>query len=374
MSTKQILVIAFISLFLIFFLLLPEQQTEQVFVEPIRPVRVAEVLLAPKEIKLRFSGTTQAVETFNVSFRVPGNVIEFAAQVGTPLKQGELIARLDKSDYITKLEQQQSALSREKVNADNAKSRFKRVEKLFKKGIVSAVDFENTQAEYLINKEKVSLATHNVELAQEQLNYTELRTTNEGCLLTEALVNEQENVTPSIIVAILSCGNLMEVQATVSESAVKQLSIGQNVSIAFNDIVKGKEVAAYISEIGVNSAVSGAYLVTAVIAETNNILRSGMAAELIITREFNVSDEQVWVPMIAIGEENNEKFVFVYNASDSQTGLIKKVIVKTDRHVKGMIEVTQGLVNGQQVVTAGLSQISDGLKVKLLSLRKGKAK
>ena len=371
MLSKSTLIITLISLFLLAFWFMPAEQIEQAIVEPIRPVRTAEVLLAPKAVKLRFAGTTQAVDTFNISFRVPGNIIEFSAQVGTPLKQGELIARLDSSDYITKLEQQKSALSREQVNANNAESRFKRVEILFKKNIVSAVDFENTQAEYLMSKEKVSLAKREVELAQEQLNYTELHTTNDNCIVTESLVNEQENVTPSNIVATLSCGELIEIKATVSESAVGRVSVGQEVAVAFNNHAKGKTFSAKISEIGLSSSVSGAYLVTAILTEPNKLFRSGMAAELVITQKFNVSDKQVWVPMISVGEENNEKFVFVYIPNDKQTGLIKKVIVETNRHIKGMIEITKGLKSGQQVVTAGLTQISDGLKVKLLSQGKG---
>lgn len=367
MQSKLFSNISFFIFALVGFMLVGCEQAEKTVAEPIRPVRTAKVLLAPKASKLRFAGITQAVDTFAISFRVPGNIIEFAAQVGTPLQQGELIARLDNNDYVTKLGQKKSSLSREQVNASNAKSRFIRVEKLFKKDIVSAVDFENTQAEYLMSKEKVSLAKSEVALAQEQLNYSELRVTNDECTVTESLASEKENVTAGEVVAILSCGHLVEVLATVSESAVGRLTVGQEVAITFNNSFKDKVFSAKIREIGVNSAVSSAYSVTAVINEPSNLLRSGMAAELIITRQFNVSDEQVWVPMVAVGEENNNKFVFVYQPSDQQTGLIKKVVIKTNRHVKGMIEVTQGLTSNQQVVTAGLSQISDGLKVKLLS-------
>lgn len=371
MSAKHTLVILLCSVTTIGYFLIPEAKQEVDQVEPIRPVRTAEVLIAPKALRLRFSGTSQAVDTYDIAFRVAGNIIEFPAQVGTPLKQGELIARLDNSDYLTRLEQEKSVLSREKVNANNAKSRFVRVEKLFKKGIVSAVDFENTQAEYLMSKEKVSLATREVELAQDQLNYTELRATNDGCVITESLVNEQENVTSRNVIAVLSCGNLIEVQATVSESAVGRISVGEEVSVSFNNYLKGKQFSAKISEIGLNSAVSGAYLVTAIVDDFSKTLRSGMAAELIIKRTFAVTDKEVWVPMIAIGEENNEKFVFVYTPENEQTGKISRVVVKTNRHIKGMFEVTEGLRSGQQVVTAGLSQMTDGLKVKLLS--KGKA-
>jgi len=95
MPSKQVSIISLFILLLAAFLFFTDEKNKQTVVELIRPVRITEVLLAPKAIKLRFSGTTQAVDTFNISFRVPGNIIEFAAQVGTPLEQGELIARLD---------------------------------------------------------------------------------------------------------------------------------------------------------------------------------------------------------------------------------------------------------------------------------------
>jgi len=51
---------------------------------------------------------------------------------------------------------------------------------------------------------------------------------------------------------------------------------------------------------------------------------------------------------------------------DDLTGTVKRINVETGQLALDLIEITAGLQEGQHVITAGLSQIQDGLTVKLL--------
>lgn len=339
---------------------------EPVLEERIRPVRTALATLAPEDIKRRFAATSQAASTSKVSFRVNGIVAEFPALAGSILKKGDIIAQLDDNDFQTKLEQELAEYDRISVDLENSKSRFTRIKSLFEENIISEMDYENSRTEYLIDKAEQQQSLRSVQLSRDQLSYTKVTSPADGCSVTEALADENENVTAGQTIAIISCGNIMEVVSSIPESVVGRVSIGQPVEVLFNTI-KDKRYQAEVTEIGISSSSSGVDLVTARINESDPKLRPGMSAELVLARNFNTNSQYVWVPMEAVGKEDNQHFVMVYQPIDDKVGTVKKVSVEVGRFAFNVIEITKGLSENQHVITAGLSLINDGLKVKLLT-------
>ncbi len=333
--------------------------------ERIRPVRTVLAINAPEVIKYRFAGRSQAASTTNISFRISGTIAEFPVQVGKVLKEGDVIARLDSTDYGIKLEYKKAVLGKATTNARNAKSRFTRIEKLFADRVVSEMDYETVETEYQISKAEVRQAQRDVELGRENLAYHELRIPADQCTVTETTASVNENITAGQTIAILSCGSIIEVVSIVPESVVNLASIGLQVDAEFNAI-KGRSFRAEVTEIGISSSVNSVYLVTARLKDSDSRLRPGMAAELILGGQFDVSADHVWVPMVAVGEEDKQRFVMIYQPLDDLTGIVKRINVETGQLALDLIEITAGLQEGQHVITAGLSQIQDGLTVKLL--------
>ena len=333
--------------------------------ERIRPVRTALAINAPEDIKHHFAGRSQAASTTNISFRISGAITEFPAQVGKVLKKGDVIARLDSTDYGIKLEYEKAVLGKATTNAGNSKSRYNRIEKLFSDNVVSEMDYETAQTEYHISEAEVRQAERNVELSREHLAYHELRIPADRCTVTEATASVNENITAGQTIAILSCGSIIEVVAIVPESAVGLASIGLQVKAAFNAI-KDRNFSAEVTEIGISSSVNSVYLVTARLKDSDPQLRPGMAAELMLGGQFDTSADHVWVPMVAVGEEDKQRFVMIYQPLNDLTGTVERINVETGQLALDLIEITAGLREGQQVITAGLSQIQDGLTVKLL--------
>lgn len=359
--------IKLLTLSSIAFLLMACSPTEDAIIEErIRPVRTVIASLAPEDIKRRFAASSQAASTSKISFRVAGIVSEFPALAGSILKKGDLIAQLDSNDFESKLAQESAQYDRISVDLANSKSRFKRIESLFKKDLISEVDYDNARTEFLIDKAEQQQSLRSVELSRDQLSYTKLTSPADGCSVTDALADENENVSASQTIAIISCGMIMEVVSSVPESVVGRVSIGQQVEVLFNTI-KDKRYQAEVTEIGISSSSNGVDLVTARINESDPELRPGMAAELVLTRKFESNNHHVWVPMVAIGKANGQHFAMIYEPTDDNVGVVKKVDIEIGRFAFKTIEVTKGITENQQVITAGLSLISDGLKVKRLT-------
>lgn len=353
-----------ISLGGIIFLTGCSEQEPPIIDEKVRPVRAVPASKTPTDIQRRFAGTINSASTSNISFRVSGIIAEFPATVGIPLQKDELIARLDSNDLQLKLEQDQAALRLVTVTAEKAESRYLKVKALHEKQVISEMDYETALAEFESGKAQVNQAQRSVALSQEQLSYAELHAPSDGCTITEATATQNENVASGQTVAVLSCGAEMEIISMVSEAVVNSVSIGQPVEVLLN-AKKNMPFKARITEIGMSSTTNGVYFVTARISGEHPDIRPGMAAELVVARQFTVIEEHLWVPMVAVGEENHQKFVMVYEPSDEFKGVVKKVTVKTDRFAMGSLEITDGLEEGQLVITAGLSQIYNGLPVKL---------
>ena len=91
-----------------------------------------------------------------------------------------------------------------------------------------------------------------------------------------------------------------------------------------------------------------------------------MAAEVRFEFESTDRAERVIVPLVAVGEDRNGRFVFVVHRVDSVTGVVlrRPVTVGVLTLDEGF-EILEGLVDEELVVTAGISRITDSMRVSL---------
>ncbi|MGF1703551.1 efflux RND transporter periplasmic adaptor subunit [Photobacterium makurazakiensis] len=342
------------------------KQTEPESTEILRPVRIAEVSTNPESFQNRVAGTTASSSTTNLSFQVAGTIESFPAKAGTLLKPGNVIATLNDDDLQLALAQNKALLEQALMSAQASTSRYKRIANLHEKHLVSDMDYDVSKAEYQVNLAKVDQAQRAVDLSKQQINYTTLRAQGSHCSITEAHATEHENVSSGQTIATMSCGDEIEVIANVSEATVSNLKIGQDISAIIHTI-NNSPMPATISEIGLNSSNSGTYFITATLASNTHSLRPGMAAELLVNRNTSYEENSLWIPMNAVNEQGGQHYVMIYHPLDNGVGTVKKQPVKTGKFVAGSIEITHGLLLGQQIITAGLSQIYDGLSVTALN-------
>ena len=333
---------------------------------PLRPVRIIAATNSPVDFQHRFAGTTVSASTTNLSFQVSGTIESFPAKAGTRLRSGDVIATLVDDDLQLALNKNEALLEQAVTNAKASTSRYQRMKELHTKQLISEMDYDVAKAEYQVGLAKIDQAQQAVDLSQQQVQYATLRTSEEHCSVTQTYVTENENVSAGQMIAVMSCGSVMEVKANISEATVSSLRIGQPVE-AIISAAQPQPVDAHISEIGLNTGSNSTYFVTAQIDTRNTKLRPGMAAELLISRDFLVNNDSLWVPMNTVNESNGQRYVMTFEPEDGNRGIVRKVVIETGKFVAGSIEITHGLVEGQKVITAGLNQIYDGQKVLMLA-------
>jgi RND family efflux transporter MFP subunit len=132
------------------------------------------------------------------------------------------------------------------------------------------------------------------------------------------------------------------------------------------DALPGKTLAGTVDEVGVTTVEGGAtFLVTVKLNRPEKEIRAGMAAEVLF--EFGQKDAppRIIVPAVAVGEDRKGRFVFIAEATGPGKGVVKRRPVEVGELTSDGLEITSGLADGDIVVTAGLSFLEDGRKVRL---------
>ncbi len=339
-------------------------EKEQVVEQVIRPVRYVQVYTTGGDRVRSFSGIAKAGVEAKLSFKVPGTIESVRVKVGDKVRGGQVLISLDAKNYELQVQQAEAALSQARAQLQKADADYERVRSLYENNNASKSDLDAMRAAYESSEASEKAVGKNLELAKLQLSYTKLRAPSAGAIASVD-VEVNENVSVGRPMVMMTSGSEIEVEVTIPEILISQIHAGDRVQIAF-DALPGKSHSGVVSEVGV-AAVGFATTYPATVKLTNAApgIRSGMAAEVAFSFKTTSNKESIIVPSIAVGEDRNGRFVFVAQPANGDTAVVKKVEVTTGEIVSEGMEVFSGLIDGDLVVTAGVSKIIPGQKVKL---------
>ncbi len=334
--------------------------------EIIRPVRTQTVYAVGGDRVRTFSGTTRAGQEAKLSFKVAGTISRIHVKVGDTVKAKTQIAELDSKDYRLGVQQAQAGLDQVKANALNAKSSYDRVQGLYENRNVSKSDLDASRAAYQSAQAFLRSTQKQLELARLKVSYTRLYAPVDGSIARiDAEVNE--NVSAGMPVVVLTSGKKLEVKISIPEIMISGVKEGEKVSVKV-DALPGKTLEGVIVEVGVSPTAGGAaYPVTVRVEDTPSELRSGMSAEVSfkLVSAGDTKKERIVVPSISVSEDRDGRFVFTVKPLDEKFGTIVRKTVETGDLTSDGLEILSGLSDGDMVVTAGISRIKPGQKVKL---------
>lgn len=310
-----------------------------------------------------FSGISKSSQESRLSFKVSGTIEALPVNVGDTLARGDLIARVDASQYELEAQQAQASLMQAQAAERNALSTYERTKSLYENKNASRGDLDDARANAESAKAQVEASQKRLELARLNVSYTRLRAV-EDCSIATLDVEVNENVNAGSTVALVNCGEELEVEISVPESLIGGIQEGMRTTIQFAAL-PDEEFSGSVSEVG-GVAQSGSTFPVIIRIEGNQPqLRSGLAAE--VTLEFGSSDaeEVILVPLTAVVNEPDGSFVFLAEpAGDGQAMVVRRAVGLGDLTEDGM-EIRSGLSPGDLVITAGTSVIREGLRVRL---------
>ena len=330
-----------------------------------RYVRTITLATGDAQGERRFSGITEAGTVSNLSFKVPGLVKERPVDIGAKVNKGDLIARLDDTDYRLKLKQAQADLARARAQARNAEMNYQRMRRLYENRSVSLQDLDSARAEAETTKAQESAQSQAVSLARTQLEDCELKAPADG-EIAQLPVDINENVDTGRTVAVLNSGDLPKVKFDVPESMILNVKQGAQATVTF-PALPDETLTATVTEVGV-AAGATAYPVTVTLNNPTENVRAGMAAEVHLSVKVTEGvEKKLFVPAHTVMEDATGRFVYVAETTTGEEANVARRPVKTGELTSIGIEISEGLKPGDHVIVAGLRAIQPKTRVRVVT-------
>lgn len=192
------------------------------------------------------TGSIEPVTSVTVGTQVSGIVSKLYVDYNSVVKKGQVIAELDKTNLTSELNTAKANMSNAQSNLTYQQANFNRYATLYKKGLVSADDYESARLAYHQAKEQVATARENVRKAQTNLGYATITSPIDGVVLSKS-VEEGQTVaasfsTPELFTIAQDLTN-MQVVADVDEADIGDVRQGERVTFTVdaypNDTFEG---------------------------------------------------------------------------------------------------------------------------------------
>ena len=178
------------------------------------------------------TGTIEPVTSVTVGTQVSGIVSKLYVDYNTVVKKGQVIAELDKTNLISELNTAKANLASAESTLKYELANYNRYKTLYKKGLVSADDYDNALLNYNKAKEAVASSRETVAKAQTNLGYATITSPIDGVVLSKS-VEEGQTVaasfnTPELFTIAKDLTN-MQVVADVDEADIGDVKNGERV-------------------------------------------------------------------------------------------------------------------------------------------------
>ncbi|NLV52253.1 MAG: efflux RND transporter periplasmic adaptor subunit [Bacteroidales bacterium] len=179
------------------------------------------------------TGTIEPVTKVEVGTQVSGIIDKIYVDYNSVVHRGQMIAELDKTNLLSELASAQSNLSNAQSSLDYQTANYKRYQALYKKGLVSANDYENTKLSYEQAVQQVRVQQQNVKRAQTNLGYATITSPIDGVVLSKE-VEEGQTVasamtTPTLFIIAQDLTD-MRVIAKIDEADIGGVKEGLHVT------------------------------------------------------------------------------------------------------------------------------------------------
>ena len=343
-----LIVLSVLSFFIVRRIMKPKEEVEGKALPTVTCISMEKGDIAVKEELL---GEISAKEQFRLLSKISGEVLEIDKENGSEVKKGERIALLDNQKQI---DAAKYSLEQAKAQAQVTRDSRDRLATLKESGDISVQDFEAADAQAKAAEAQVKAAKLNYDT---QVEFSEITAPADGILQNSILVKGAFIPQGTQLATLMGAG-AQQVLFSATEELVKNLSVGQSIMLE-----KGKE--SYPGTITEISSVllpeTGLFPVKAEVENTD--FPEGSKAKISLTKDSRTSVNIL--PLNVLYYENGEAFVYVFEGTDGNEGLLRKKKVELGLSGEESAEILSGLSEEDKVVSSWNNEMFDGAKVRL---------
>jgi len=343
------------------------------------------------------SGTLLSPDQARVSSEVAGIVRDVPVQLGTEIRAGDLLVRLEPRELQLALDRaegqlrqieaqlgidrsqdrrppsddQIASVRQAMANRDDARNTFKRAQQLHDRGLMSQVDYDTAETRLKVADANYQASVDNVqalkatlqdrraafELAQKKVADASIKAPVSGAV-SERLVQPGEFIRENTPVATIVQVNPLKLRTAIQEKHAGLIRPGQTVAFA----VEAFPARAFVGTVAyVSPAVDQAtrtFAVEALVDNGDRVLKPGFFAKGVVRthRDDNI---------LAVPEDAISTLAGVSTVYTIEDGKARQQQVTLGARQDGLVEVTSGLKGDETLATTNLSQLATGVLVRV---------
>ena len=310
---------------------------------------------------LRANGTLRAVHQSSVRAKVAGEIVEVAVREGERVAAGQLLARIDSSEYASRLADRQASYEAARAQAAFAESTRRKNEELLQKKYISPQAYDNAKSGAEVGASQAHSLEAQVALAQKALDDTMVRAPIAGWIAERTVQRGDKTAVDGRLFTLVDLG-LLELEALVPANEIAQVAVGQSFSL----VVEGygqRSFQGHVARIGPQAA-SGSRSVPIYIEVANPAaaLKAGLFAEGRLS--LGRHPVAALVPLTALHSESGVSFVYVIVGGDGERIRRQPVEVGVVSETEGTAEILKGLAAGSRIVANNLGALKEGARVR----------
>jgi len=352
-------------------------------------VKTEKAIVGDLIIKISANGKLRANRELEVSSNISGVINKIYIYEGCPVKNGDLLIKLDDREYQLALNEAEDQIMTARVEygllkkglpndtssinkADRYYQELKEMKSAYNKGTITESKFVKERdalemkiiftgakrEEFILNKSGVSRATNIREKARLNIQHTEIKAEYSGVVGGFNLI-EGLRINAGDVLFKLFDTHLMKIDVNILENEIGKIKLGNYVDIEIpairNEKFSGKvqRISPYID------SESGTCKVEIEINNSKQKIKSGMFAKVLI--ETSTLKERLLIKKEALLVRDKRNLVFVV-----EDGLAKWKYVKLGFDNETYYEIIEGVEKDDDVIINGHYNLAHDSKVKII--------
>ena len=311
------------------------------------PVETVTVEMGDFEDYIRLTGTVEAMNDAIISSESSGRILSISDR-GQRVRQGEMIAQMD--DRVLR-----SQYEAARTGFNLANDTYNRLEALYADSIISTQDYESAKAQR-------DQAKAQLDLTEKQLQDSKIEAPFDG-RIEERMIRTGELINPGQPVVRLVNTNSVRILAGIPERYSGEITEGSEVTAHF----RGIDREAFTSEVTYAGNVidpdTRTFTVEIELSNQGEVIKPDMVVDIQVKR--STLDNVIVIPRTAIVRD--EEGVSVFRSREENGRKIAELVdVRTGPASGPLIQVVDGLSEGDEVVVMGMRTLSVGDELNVL--------
>jgi RND family efflux transporter MFP subunit len=324
-----------------------------------RPVEVVEVI--PKQVSYTLSavGSLKTPENVIISPKKAGIIDKILVKEGDQVKKGQILVQLDDVDARLQVERAEAGVKQAVAAVETNRNIVPRYQKLHESQVIPQQTLDELILRFKVDEAKLDLAKAELNVARQNLLDHRITSPIEGVVnLKIASLGEHVNVAPKDEILSIVQMDPLELEFYVPENWAGKIRLGSKIQFTVKAFSEEKFSATLQFISPTADPATRNVKMKAVFANPDYRLKPGFFAEA--TVQTGINPKALAVPESALFSQEGKFFAFVV-----QDGVAHRKEVETGHRFEGKVEIMKGIQEGEQIITVGQEQLSDGTKVKV---------